>query len=729
MAVLTGTVATADVLVETSAFRLTIGDDATAKSLVVKATGEEMLEPREGLPIFASTQIRPFNNEVRLVQQAKRTTYPANRIRRDGDLLTVGFETAPYEVVVRVVESPSGYATFQAVRLVSNTEDEHQYYHWNMDVPPVESFRLLQLPVKNRANFGDWLNAMWDENAFVGVLGGTPYMEVDNEKRYGFRKLTVESLKDYGVTNGVAVLAAESTKARFLDQIDAVERDLGLPRGVQSRRDSRLNASIYWTSDICPGNVDEIISYAKRGGFRMLLIYYSALVRANSYARLPDYAWNDRWTTESFTAVLRKLHDAGISVGMHTLQTFVGFEGRYVTPKADHRLALLRHFTLAKPLPADSGPCEVYVEQNPVSAPMHPKCRILKFGTELLSYTGYSTTRPYRFTGVKRRHLGTFAVAHPLGEIGGVLAVSECAAVSTYVDQDTSLQDEVGEQIAKVYDCGLDFLYFDGSEDANPPCTVNISLSQWRVAEKCARPPLFIEGCAKSHFGWHLQSGANAFDVFSPELFKRKIVEYPYAAAIRLAKDFTRVDFGWWGYGAPKDGPEPKREGLWDRKARTIGVQPDIWEYGTSKAAAFDSPATMQMKLVDLRAHRRTGDILETMRKWEDVRARRLLTPAQKELLKDTAREFHLLDDGKGGYDLVEWRQLAVAGGLSTPVRAFVYERAGKRVVAYWHVADRARLVLPDGLPVLEASDMRTWETDLAESAVADAFARARIAE
>ena len=214
LAVLTSGAVGADVVVETTAFRLTVGDDAAAKSLVVKATGEELLEPREGIPLFASTQIRPFNNEIRLVQQAKRTTYPANRIRREGDLLYVGFETAPYEAVVRVTESSEGYATFRVDRLVSNTTDEHQYYHWNLDVPPVESFRLLQLPVRERVNFGDWLNVMWDDKAAVGVFGGTPYMDVDNERRFGFRRLTVESHKDYGVTNGIAVLAVASGRVR-----------------------------------------------------------------------------------------------------------------------------------------------------------------------------------------------------------------------------------------------------------------------------------------------------------------------------------------------------------------------------------------------------------------------------------------------------------------------------------------------------------------------------------
>ena len=52
------------VVVETKAFKLTINPDATARSLVVKATGEECLLADEKVPVFASTQIRPFNNET-----------------------------------------------------------------------------------------------------------------------------------------------------------------------------------------------------------------------------------------------------------------------------------------------------------------------------------------------------------------------------------------------------------------------------------------------------------------------------------------------------------------------------------------------------------------------------------------------------------------------------------------------------------------------------------------
>ena len=705
------------VVVETEAFKLVINPDATARSLVLKATGEECLASESELPIFASVQKRPFNNETRLVQMAKRTMYPANRVRRDGDILRIGFETAPYEVEVRVRER-EGYAAFEIVRFISNTVQEKQYgglEPWKLDVPPIEEFRLLQLPVIERRNFGDWLNVEWDDRAAVAVVGATPYMDVDHEKRGRWRLLRVDALSGigHGITNGIAVVAAGAGKDALLAQIAAMEADYDLPHGVESRRHPLLNASIYWTSDLSVHNVDEHIANMKKGGFRMALIYYNGMfLNERAYTHNGDYDINrERFPNgyDDLRAVLAKIRAAGVTPGFHTLQTFIGFKSRYVTPEADPRLNVKRYFALERPLAASGGKCDVYVAQNPIDSPMHPMCRILKFGTELMRYEGYTTTPPYRFTGVERGWFGTAVKEHGRGYFGGILDVCECTATSCCIDQDTSLQDEIAEKIAKVFDCGMEFLYFDGSEDVNVPCNVNISLSQWKVARRCGKLPLFTEGCAKTHFGWHLQSGANAFDVFPPEIFKEKIIEYPYQAAKRLAKDFTRVDFGWW-----KVFPD---------------TQPDMWEYGTSKAAAFDCPATMQMNLHRVHANGRMDDLLETVRRWEDVRTRNWLTPEQKEILKDPKREFHLIDDGRGAYELVEWHQLNVAGGKWTSVRAFLYEKGARRVVAYWHVSDKAKLILPDGLPTLDAGNMKLWETNLPEDRIADAFARAMVLE
>jgi hypothetical protein len=88
--------------------------------------------------------------------------------------------------------------------------------------------------------------------------------------------------------------------------------------------------------------------------------------------------------------------------------------------------------------------------------------------------------------------------------------------------------------------------------------------------------------------------------------------------------------------------------------------------------------------------------------------------------------------DADGKYELVEWKQLDVAGGRQTRIRAFLFERNGKRVVAYWHVHDRARLVFAqplDGVPSLDAAGVKYWETTLPSASVRAAFSNATIKE
>ena len=94
----------ADVTVKCDEFTLVIGDDAVPKSLTIKKTGEEMLVPARGRPLFSVTQERPFNNEVKLSYPNSRTVYRAKSVRRDGDILTVAFDQPEYKALVRVKE-------------------------------------------------------------------------------------------------------------------------------------------------------------------------------------------------------------------------------------------------------------------------------------------------------------------------------------------------------------------------------------------------------------------------------------------------------------------------------------------------------------------------------------------------------------------------------------------------------------------------------------------------
>ena len=707
-----------DVVLETSAMRLVVGADARAKSLTIKANGEECLDVHEGIPFFSVTQDRPFNNEIKLTYPNCQTTYPANSVRREGDELVVGFELAPYEARVKVRES-KGHLLFELAGFVVRPRG---YGGLKMTTPPVKSFRLVQLPVKDRVNFGDWLNVVWDDAAATAVVGGGVMTVIYGEKRHGFRLLTADADRELELVGAKAAIVAAKADA-FLDCMEDMEIACGLPNGVASRRRKEINQSIYWTSVALPSNIDEHIALAKQGGFRLMLLYYPCICGSYGYGGMGPYEIRPEYKNgiESVKEMLDKIKAAGITPGLHVLQTFIGFKSPYVTPVADHRLNLVRHFTLARPLGTDNG--DIYVEENPAACPTNEPSRILKFGGELIHYEGFTTKRPYRFTGIQRGDKATNVIPHPLGEIGGILDVCEYGAYSCYIDQNTSLQDEIAEKIARIYNAGFRFMYYDGSEGATVPYGIHVANAQYKVVSRMNEPPLFTEGAAKAHFDWHFLSGANAFDHFPPEKFKPMIVKWPQYEAPLMRQNFSRLNFGWWGFWLP--GAKLRNGDI------TIGVQPDMWEFGTSRAAAWDCPITVQVSPGAFRKHPRIDDLMEVMRRWEDVRAKRWLTPEQKEALKSATQEHHLYMNEKGEYELYPIEMLPAPEGAKN-LRGFVFERGGRRVVAYWHTSGsgKVQVTSEDGEKVTYPADhIRYVDTELPLDKVRSIYAAAVMIE
>ena len=168
------------VLIENKLFKLEISDNCVAKSLILKSTGEECLY--EETALFSLTQERPYNNEIKLVYPNKRTTFVANRIRRDGNKLFIGFELVAFEAVIELHENDD----FVGFNLVDFIVPEDTYgVGTKFIIPaPISKFRMLQLSLTKRVNFGNWLNAVWDKNAAIGVIATSPYAmpDADNNK-------------------------------------------------------------------------------------------------------------------------------------------------------------------------------------------------------------------------------------------------------------------------------------------------------------------------------------------------------------------------------------------------------------------------------------------------------------------------------------------------------------------------------------------------------------------
>ncbi len=672
-----------NIIIENKEFTLIVSPQCIPLSLICKRTGEECLMQGEDTPLFSMTEGRPYQNEVKLSHPNKRMTFCANEVVRDGNLLTVGFELLPIKATVEIKETDE-YVTFELIDFI---DPQNKYKNYTKTMPPVLEFRLIQLPIKNRKNYGDWLNVMWDENAAVNVLANSPWACIDSEKRRDHRIMYACAKCEVKMKHCSASLIV-TPASRLLDAIDKLEEDYDLPRGVKSRRDPRINRSIYWTGNVWPSNVDEHIARAKQGGFTMFGIYYSAFCRSGGYDICGDYEnFNDRYPNglDDIKYVIDKIRAAGITPGLHVLQTFIGVRTKYVTPVADSRLNKIRYFSLAKSIGLDDG--DIYVDQNPEGAEMHPKSRVLQFGGEMITYENYTTEYPFKFTGCKRGHWETNVVPHEKGTVGGLADVTEFGGSAIYADQNTDLQDEVAEKIAEIYNLGFGFLYFDGSEGANLPYEIHVPNAQYKVYKKCTTPPVFCEAAAKAHFSWHFLSGGNAFDKFPTPLFKEKIIEHPFEEAPRMACDFTRLDFGWWGC--------------------YTDTMPDVVEFGTSKAAAWDCPVTIQFNLQVMNDNKRYDDNLEVLRRWEDVRIKNWLTDEHKMLLRQAEKEFTLLINEKGEYELVEYTKLKLPEKVAEQLDAYYFERNGRAYATLWHLTDECKLKL--NLPTA------VWERDIAK--------------
>jgi hypothetical protein len=415
-------------------------------------------------------------------------------------------------------------------------------------------------------------------------------------------------------------------------------------------------------------------------------VYYLAF--AGSAGHFP---WRPEYPNrmDDLKKVVTQIKDAGILPGIHIHYNKTHKQDAYVTPKPDPRLNLAESFTLAENI--DELATVVPVEENPRLCTLDNERRILKIQNELVTYKRYTAAPPYQFENCKRGALGTQAAPHELSTRVGLLDVDTWPVFVRFT-QNTSIQEEVAERLKAIYEqAGFQFVYYDGAEDVPPPYWHTVSRAQWIVGNKLQPQPLFAEGACKSHFSWHILTRGNAFDVFKPEVVKAATRAYPAAEIVRAAKDFTGINFGWIGYWAPgKD---------------TMGTQPDMLEYVTSRAAAWDCPIAMVSDLQAMDAHPRTPDNLEVIRRWEEVRAQKWLTQEQKRSLRNLEQEHILLVNEQGQFDLAPCAQIEKVAGADVPARAFVFEYQGSTWAAYWHTSGEA--VLQISLPAKQLTLMK----------------------
>lgn len=661
-----------DIVIENAEMRLIISEEGIARSLIHKSTGQECLADEKNVSVFAVKQYDVLPSQEMLIYPAEPKLLPVEKVERIGDKLKITFKHILHVVTVRLTITDS-YIGFT----VDNIEYNRVIGSAGM-LPPLDELIFLRLPIKERENFGEWLNVMHDQNVAVNVLATNQYAMINSEQRPGYRILqarAVRTIKSLGV--GAALITTSSN--HLLDRIEQIENDFNLPRGVKNRRLKESTYSYYWARDITPDNVARHISYAKAGGFKLFMISSSTFSVSGHFTWLPAY----KNGMQDLKGMVDKINNAGMIAGLHTFYSMIDTCDAYVRGSPDHRLGLSKIFTLAEPITENST--TITVEENPGMCPLDDDGRFLKLEEELISYQGYTTERPFQFTGCQRGQFQTINCARKKGYKLGILHVGPFVKF-VGIDQQTSLQEEVAERLGEIYNqAGFRFIYFDGAEVVNQPFWFYVSHAQKVVYDQLHPSPIFAEAALRSHFSWHITCRSNAFDLqqYPPAQLKEAIRNTTLREARIIRNDFTKLDFGWIANNPPD---------YWDND-EVGGVQPDMIEYSTSLAAGWDTGTSLWTELTWSDQHPRTKDIFEVFNRWETVREKNWLSEDQKAELRDPNQEHILLTNEKHEFELRPYYRI-----LQIPtnkIRAFHFTREDKVYVVYWHTLAEGQFILP----------------------------------
>ncbi len=589
-----------DVSLETDFARLVLAPDAQAKSLLGKTTSHDWL----------ATGPRAF-------WSAKKSGkyFPATNLIHEGDLWRIEFGAAQVQTDFRITPS-AHYLLFELVRVRGEG---------------VEEVRLAELQVTCRENAGFWLGAYWNEQFTVALLG---LSDCVNVQLLGSGVLAASVYPQFGMEGQRVVLVAAPT-AQFLDVVQEVERQFGLPSPQldgQWAKTSRAVKTSYLFTDLTEANADETIRFAKLGGFKHIMTYDSSW--SKSLGSYPINTNNYPGGEASLKATVDKCHAAGLKVGLHFLTSFVGKNDPLIRPRPDPRLLKDDQAVLATEL--DDKATEIVATGSLASFPTEgafygdAKAGFdVQIDDELIQYRAVGGSGRNTLLQCTRGFAGTRAAPHKAGakihhlveRYGSYLA-----------DLRTTLKGEISDRLAGVINrCGFDMVYFDGGEcnTANGPFWYWVSQQQHDVCRRVTRE-LLVQGSGGTAWTWHWFARGCCDDFAS--IAPKQYLDYHKIADswMYYTHSFLPGDLGWWGFLAD----EPSHP----------ATMPDEVEYYGTRMVALDTSVSLETNLAALKRNGRTEEMLRLLGRYVQLQRGGLVPQTTREKLR--TGEWHLVQEG-----------------------------------------------------------------------------------
>ncbi|MEA3400912.1 MAG: hypothetical protein U9R79_06640 [Armatimonadota bacterium] len=659
----------ADVTLKWPRATLTVADDATAASLIERASGRECVREDDATL-----------SDVRVGEE----THRASAVRRTADGLAI--EYAGTDTVLHYAVEPADDWLVLRLERVEGTRPQR--------------VTLLRLPVAVNERVGRLLNIGWDDETAVCLMAGN--LQTWCGAKGKDHALLQAATQDHPGPSlegaAVAVIACPT------DQFRTIARDasnaLGLPTNQDASgtpvKDTDLVRGSYWFLGVHPDSVDRVIEYCHRAGIRQVMMNSGSWCETVGHYTFRDAYPNGK---EDLKAVVDRFHAAGILVGMHCFVSKVSKTDAYVTPVPDRRFWVDMEDELAEDISADATEITVTGDLrewagSPVTSReyweggvhKHQECII---GDEIIRYEAIGPEGVWNsFLGCERGAWGTTAAGHEAGDRVRHYGVDGC--INGYIiDQETDLMDEVADRISDIFNyCGFDMVYFDGGEDVDRRRFSYYSTNfQHQAMRRFTKRPIIHMGTVLTHRLWHSFARSGTVDTYLNTLHGaiaagREIEDWPTVRehidrsvrrVLSLRDDMMPAELGWFG--------------IWPATGRYDGLQLDEMEYLMCKSLALDAPVSLQTGFTHMDRHPLTPEILAIFRRYESLRMERALPEEVTAPLAEMGRDFAMLQEA-GGPRFVEVQPVESVGGGSE-VRALVGADGDGSAATLWHCKGR----------------------------------------
>jgi hypothetical protein len=562
---------------------------------------------------------------------------------RTGDASSIRQESGFFRVEFNSVGVSARYK-------ISSTADYIIIRLMSIDGPEPEELQLAQLQLAPLSNSGSWIVARWNDKIVVSMMG----MSESVNTHLAEPSSILSSLHaDFGLAgNGVAIIVSPTPS--FMSDVHKFENDQNIPYCRLNGKWGKTSADVktsYLFTNLTESNADDVIRYAKLGGFRYILIDVSAWAQSwGSYlintSNFPD-------GEKGLASVVDRCHRAGLKVGLHMLTSLISKND----PLVRSHPAML--FTNAEAILAhDIDEKETVISASAPAGGFSKAGAIedVRIGDELLQCAISRGSQADVVLNCTRGAMGTIAVPHKsIDRIQGLPSYSG----AYFADLNTVMMEKVSARIADLFNRHqLDMIYFDAGEinSIEGPYWYWAARQQMDIWKRIDHDFL-VQGSGSTSWSWHIWC-RNACDDQTVTAVKQYLDFHKIAGYAKYIKDnFVTAELGWWG--------------IWDYAPDHRATTPDEAELPGIRSIAHDVAFFLETNVEKLKTNGRTEEMLQILSQCERLRlSGKVGTEARNKL---RSGEWHLVEEGGKTefYPVVYSNHLGSASGTINQTNEF----------------------------------------------------------